>query len=191
MQNQDNNNTEIQLRVIKTARNEQAINKAAEQGFRLLVKPVVPSPEIRVKFAVSQNKLTGKITVAHDFRDRNIDSLIKPVLELPEPTQEEIEEFRRTFPNVQYIEPVVDQETVIGWTYYYPYQFESPFAAYLVPPDIKVGEKVMLEDLIEDVVSHTWNQGDTFRLKSCAAVWGGQDFVIVDEPIGNRVAIIG
>ena len=88
MQNQDNNNEESQLRVIKTARSEQAINEAAEQGFRPLVKPVVPSPEIRTKFAVSQNKITGKITVAHDYRDRNIPGLIKPTSELPEQTQE-------------------------------------------------------------------------------------------------------
>jgi hypothetical protein len=191
MQTEENSNEKSQLRVIKTARSEQSINEAAEQGYRPLVKPIIASPEIKTKFSVSQNKLTGKITVAHDFRDRNIESLIKPVIKLPEQTQEEIDDFRRTFPNVQYLKPVVNQETVIGWTFYYPYQFENPFAAYLVPPDIKIGEKVILEDLIEDVVSHTWNQGDTFRLKSCAAVWGGQDFVILHEPAKVRGSIIG
>jgi hypothetical protein len=168
---QSNNNEESQLRVIKTARTEQAINQAAEQGFRPLIKLVVPSPEIRVKFAVKQDKETGKITVANDFRQ--LDVPIKPVMP-------ELMEFYKP-----------DTDVVIGWTYYYPYQFESPFAAYLVPQDIKVGEKVMLEDLIEDVVSHRWNQGDTFRLKSSAAVWGGQDFVILQDSAKHTEVIIG
>jgi hypothetical protein len=188
---QNNNNEEPQFRVIKTARSEQAINEAAEQGFRPLVKPIIPSPEIRTKFTVIQNRITGKITVAHDYRDRNVPGLIKPTSELPEQTQEEIDDFKRTFPNVQYLEPIVDQETVIGWTFYYPYQFESPFAAYLVPQDIKVGEKVILEDLIEDVVSHSWNQGDTYRLPSCNAVWNGTDFTLQHEPNERANHIIG
>jgi hypothetical protein len=171
MQNQENNNTESQLRVVKTARTEQAINEAAEQGFRPLIKPVVPSPEIKVKFAIKQDKETGKITVANDFRQ--LDIPIKPVMP-------ELLEFYKP-----------DTSVVIGWTYYYPYQFESPFAAYLVPQDIKVGEKVMLEDLIEDVVSYSWNQGDTFRLKSCAAIWGGQDFVILHKPAKGSASIVG
>lgn len=171
MQNQDNHNKESKLRVIKTARTEQAINEAAEQGFRPLVKPVVPSPDIKAKFAIKQDKETGKITVANDFRQ--LDIPIKPVM--PE--------------LIEFYKP--DTDVVIGWTYYYPYQFENPFAAYLVPPDIEVGEKVVLEDLIEDVVSHSWNQGDVFRLKSCAAVWGGQDFVILHEPRKDTGSLIG
>lgn len=45
----------------------------------------------------------------------------------------------------------------IGWTYYYPYQFKLPFAAYLVPKDIQIGERVILTDLIEDFVGARWN----------------------------------
>jgi hypothetical protein len=166
MQKQENNNEESQLRVVKTARTEQAINEAAKQGFRPLVKPVVPSPDIKVKFAVKQDKETGKITVANDFRQ--LDIPIKPVMP-------ELLEFYKP-----------DTSVVIGWTYYYPYHFESPFAAYLVPQDIKVGEKVMLEDLIEDVVSHSWNQGDTYRLESCKATWDGKEFILQRDPV--RVA---
>jgi hypothetical protein len=179
------------MRIIKTARTEKAINDAVEQGFRALVKPVIPSPDIRAKFAISQDKATGKIRVAHDFRDRHISINIKPVIELPTPTQEEMEEFRRTFPNVEYLTPPDESETVIGWTDYYPYNFESPFAAYLVPTDIQIGEKVILEDLIEDVVSHSWNQGDTYRLQSCAAVWDGKELKLQYERNHHNKQVIG
>lgn len=59
---------------------------------------------------------------------------------------------------------------------FYPHSFPSPYAAYLIPPDLKPGDEVWLEDLIEDVVGATWNQGPQFRLDACAAVWNGEDF---------------
>ena len=69
-------------------------------------------------------------------------------------------------------------DEVIGFTFYYPHNFPSPFAAYLVPPDLQIGEVVILIDLIEDLKGSGWNQGDAYRLKSCEAEWNGNDFVI-------------
>lgn len=65
---------------------------------------------------------------------------------------------------------------------YYPYNFPNPFAAYLVPPDIAVGEQVWLEDLIEDVVAVWGNQGYRPRLDAAAAVWNGTEFEISFDP---------
>jgi hypothetical protein len=68
-------------------------------------------------------------------------------------------------------------------------QFLSPFAAYLLPPDIVVGEIVILEDLIEDIVGAR-HKMHTYRLASAEAMWNGERFVIshdsyrVDETIG-------
>lgn len=61
------------LRVIKTARTEDAINKAAKAGFRPLIRPVKPSKKIRSKFCVWQNQITGEIEVAGDFRGCHFD----------------------------------------------------------------------------------------------------------------------
>ena len=72
-------------------------------------------------------------------------------------------------------------ETVIDWVFYYPYHFESPYAAYLIPEDIEIGEKVFLDDVIEDIVTRRWNQGNTWRLKNVEAVWNGEDFDISQE----------
>lgn len=69
-----------------------------------------------------------------------------------------------------------DFTLVIPWTRYYPYKHELPFAAYIIPKDIKVGERVYLKDLIEDLIESRWNQGDVYRLQSCIAVWNGEDF---------------
>ncbi len=48
---------------------------------------------------------------------------------------------------------------------------------YLVPVDIKVGERVVLEDLIEDYIGSYIND-IPYRLKQCEAVWNGKDFDI-------------
>lgn len=90
------------------------------------------------------------------------------------------------------IDELDEYETaVIGWTYYYPYTFKAPFAAYLIPKDIQVGERVFIEDLIEDYIGATWNQGDTYRLESCEAIWNGTDLEIQYDPDANRTEFLG
>jgi hypothetical protein len=143
---------------INTARSEQAINAAAADGFRPLLRPVKPSPEIRAKYAVLQDDVSGAITVIHDYR-----------LDIVPP----------------------GSQKVIDFTFYYPYRFESPFAAYLIPPDIRVGEVVFLDDLIEDIVGSSWNQADTCRLKESLAIWDGSDLIIQFDDSTPHAMIIG
>lgn len=146
------------MRIIKTARSLAKINAAAQKGLFPLVKPVIPNPEIRSKFAVFQNLETGEISVSGDYRN-----------------------FGLLTGNVKMI---------LDWTFYYPYTFPSPFAAYLIPPDLKKGERVWLEDLIEDIVGESWEQGDNFRLKSAEAIWNGEDLNIQFRP-EDRQSIMG
>jgi hypothetical protein len=82
-------------------------------------------------------------------------------------------------------------ETVIDWTFHYSHQFIVPFAAYLVPKDLPSGTCVMLEDLIEDLVGASWNQGDVYRLESCQAIWDGEDIVIDYQPKRDRSDFVG
>ena len=130
------------LRIIKTARDEEQINLAANNGYFPLMKLVQPSPDISSKFAIRQDKIKGTIEVLGDYRMSD------------------------------------GSDCVIGWTNYYPYNFKSPFAAYLIPKDIKIGERVILEDLIEDIIERQWNQGSAWRLDSCEAIWNGSNFDI-------------
>jgi hypothetical protein len=140
----------MELRVIKTAREEESINSAVDAGYTPLIKRLQKSKEICSKYAIIKNKKTGKIKQVRDFR------------------------FGRYIDSNQY-------EMVLDFEYYYPHNFPSPFAAYLIPPDLEVGEAVWLEDLIEDYVSSVWNQGDVNRLESCEAIWNGKDFEILFE----------
>ena len=146
------------LRVIRTARTKADINNAAKAGYWPLMKPVQASTEIRSKFAVMQDTITGEIDVLGDYRS----AAESPTAKL-----------------------------VIGFTFYYPHHFASPYAAYLVPADLVAGEKVFLEDLIEDLVGGTWNQGDTFRLASAEATWNGKDFVIDDDARSTPAEFVG
>lgn len=157
----ESNNTN-KLRVIKTARTEVKINKAALNGFKPLIKKIVPLDEIRSKYTVYQNKLTGEIVVSGDYRGYDF---------------------------IYYNES--EYEKVIDWSYYYPHAYKLPFAAYLIPDDIKAGERVFIKDLIEDFVGARWNQGDTYRLESCEAIWNGADFEIQFNPETDCSSMIG
>lgn len=75
-----------------------------------------------------------------------------------------------------------DFETVIDWTWYYPENFPEPFAAYMIPKDLKAGEEVWIDDLIEDYVGSEWNQGNTTRKKWAEAIWTGSELEIKFDP---------
>ena len=47
------------FRVIETARNKDSINEAVKNGFRVIIKKVEPSSQIRSKYMVVQHKKTG------------------------------------------------------------------------------------------------------------------------------------
>lgn len=149
------------LRIIKTARDSESINEAARLGFKPLVKKVEPSDEIRCKYKIIQNKKTGEIITYGDYRQE------------------------------MWSDEKHDYLVVIDWTYYYPYKFNSPYAAYLIPKDIAIGEKVIIEDVIEDYVGRRWNQGDTYRLETALAIWNGTDLEIQYIPNDGSYDMIG
>ena len=142
------------LTIIRTARTQDEINAAAQDGFRPLVRPVVPSPEIKSKFSVLQNDETGEIKVIGDFRSAT----------------------------------PAGWHVVIPWTNYYPHNWPEPFAAYLIPPHLAPGERVQLDDLIEDMVGTRWNQGNAYRATTAKAVWTGRD-LLIEEPEDIRMMI--
>ena len=68
--------------------------------------------------------------------------------------------------------------TLVNWTSENPSKFFSPYAAYVIPKDLKKGERVLINDLITNHVSGRWNQGDVYRLSKSEATWTGEDFYI-------------
>jgi len=69
-------------------------------------------------------------------------------------------------------------KTLVNWTYRNPSKFFSPFAAYIVPKDLKSSERVLINDVITNHVSGRWNQGDVYRLSKSEAIWTGRYFDI-------------
>jgi len=172
----DRNDAISNLIVIKTARDIESMNKACLEGFFPLVKQVEPLEMIKNKFAVIQNTKTGEVEMIKDFRSRLRGNETEYLFE---DLDEDLNSKQSKY------------ETVIDWAYYYPYQFNLPFAAYLIPKNLKKGERVFVEDLIEDYIGLAWNQGDTYRLESCEAIWTGRDLEIQYDPKKNISEIIG
>jgi len=71
-----------------------------------------------------------------------------------------------------------EYKTLVNWTSENPSKFFSPYAAYIIPKDLKSGERVLINDIITNHVSGRWNQGDVYRLSKSEATWNGGRFVI-------------
>jgi len=69
-------------------------------------------------------------------------------------------------------------KTLVDWTSKNPSKFFSPYAAYVIPRDLKKGECVLINDVITNHVSGRWNQGDVYRLSKSEAIWTGRYFNI-------------
>lgn len=82
-----------------------------------------------------------------------------------------------------------DFEKIIDQIHVYPYHFNSPFAAYLIPNYLFIGQKVFLEDLIEDFIGTRIQSkfgSSTERLPSAQAIWNGKDIVILEKMISTK-----
>ncbi len=147
-------------RVIKTARTRNAINLAASRGFWPLVKRVVSSHgHISSYCRVWQHRESGEIVVQTDIRYTGIEG--------------NYTEWDMLF-RAEDDEGSTRSNGDLG--YDASNHFPEPFAAYLVPEDIEIGEEVFLEDVIENFIGSRHH--GSYRLSSVAAVWDGSDFVI-------------
>lgn len=149
------------LRVIKTARSMIRINLAVLFGYKPIVKAVKPDENRESKFTIYKNKKTG-----YFFK------LIGDY------------RFGSMYNKNEY-------EQVVYWTFYSSPRHTRPYAAYLIPKDIKIGERVFVKDLIENFVGQTWNQGNSWRLKSCEAIWNGEELEIQFNPEKDVVRMYG
>lgn len=89
------------------------------------------------------------------------------------------------------VKPAPEWKQVLPWRRYHPHFWPSPIAAYLLPPDLEVGDTVWLEDVIEDVEAHYSNQGNIYRLNCCLAVWNGEVFDLLFDKDTDRTVAIG
>jgi len=150
------------LRIIKTARCLEDINKAVDMGFTPLVKELKPLKKLFNTIGVFRNKKTNKIEEAEDYV------------------------VFRQYGEITSYENEDEWELIIPFHSYYPYKFNSHYAAYLIPNDIEKGEKVILEDLIEDYYGGSfWSHH--IRVESLQAIWTGEDFSILYDPEADGI----
>lgn len=134
-------------RVIKTARSLLALREAVDRGCTPMFVPNTETGRTHQKLSVVYDRRQRQLTIAGDYR-----SMVP---------------FDQDQIDLQYGKGA-------GISLWQDLRrHPSPLAAYLLPPDIQVGERVFLEDLIEDRVGSSWNQGDTYRARSGFAVWRG------------------
>lgn len=147
------------LRVIKTARTEKEINDAVKEGYFPLLKKVERDEKIYSRLSVYQNRVTGEIVTFSDLRFL----------------------YRNE-------EKLKDYDEIFSF-HYYPYNFPNPYAAYLIPKDIAEGEKVYLDDVIEDFIgSSHWG---AYRLDKHEAVWNGKDIEVSFNEETDTLHFIG
>jgi len=133
---------------IRTVRDLSQIDELSMAGARLIIKPVILSPEIKQKAEVWRNRRTGSLLLNNDYR-RDMRGEGK------------------------------DWELVIPWFFYRPSPPQGAIAAYMIPLGLMPGDRVYIEDLIEDIPTNVNEaQQDADRLKSAFATWTGTDFTL-------------
>ena len=146
------------LPVVKTARSLIAMEDAHKRGLKVVIRHVDGkfTEKIGDKCIVYQHRYTGAISWSGDYR-------------MPGPDLSEGEKWE-------------DWILVADWFFYRPDR-PFPLAAYLAPGDVQPGQRVWLEDIIEDIPQRRWNQGNSDRLQSTTAIWNGEGFELEEPPI--------
>lgn len=143
------------LPIIITLRNLPAMKSAQQKGFRLIFRDTgEDTSNGEEKYILYQNKHTGALWWSSDYR--------------------------RSAPEPEALHAENDWGIVRDW-FFARSDRQFPLAAYAIPKNIAAGERVFIEDLIEDSFSETWNQGNSERRKSSGATWTGED-LLIDSP---------
>ena len=140
------------LRIVHTARSLASIRDYIEKGYVPFFVSNRESGKVMQKRSIVYLNEHHELYVAGDFRSA-----------------------------IPFSQKAIDEEYGKGAGIYLQRDFSkntSPVAAYMLPEDLENAETVFVEDVIEDHVEASWNQGDTYRLRSCLAVWDGSQLIL-------------
>jgi hypothetical protein len=152
-------------RIIRTARSLQALRAAVNQGLIPYFVPNMESGRTQQKLSIVFDREKGRLSISGHFRSGG--PFDQQQIELRYGKGAGIalrQDFRR---------------------------HSSPVAAYLLPHDIAVEERVYLEDLIEDRVASIWYQGDAYRASTGFAIWRGHELEIERSEDATGFEILG
>lgn len=155
---------------IRTARNLEAMNGGVKQGFRPLVLKAGPTSDVGESCCLFQHRESGRVVATGH-------SLEYPCHQALAALEEELlTEDRAADEILREISALRGEWTEIARFHYRP-DWQFPFAAYLMPRNLKPGQRVFLEDLIQDVpAAHGGPSGAQGRLLSSQATWTGSCF---------------
>lgn len=153
----------INCPIVKTARTASQIN-SNHDGYHVLIRPVYIDEHIRYKVKLTDSE---KGYSGYDYRT-----------------------YMRYDPDGFFNSQSGIPKDPTNW--WFPLKSTFPFAAYLIPEDVKIGQKVYVPDIIQNFIKSSWNQGDVFRLESGYGIWTGHD-IQFDFPTQTKEAtsIIG
>lgn len=137
------------LPVVISLRSLPTMQLAAKAGFRLIFRDVGQSSNFgESKYILYQDSISGELWWSGDLREG--------------------------FPAPQFDGERHDYRLIRSW---FNARSDRPFplGAYAVAPNIAIGQRVFIEDVLEDISVEWWNQGNSHRLTNCTAVWNGED----------------
>jgi hypothetical protein len=156
------------IRIIKTAWDIKSINKAAKEGFRPLLKLAEIHHSSKRYWSAHQNKITGEVVILK--KDKDYEKFNR---ENSEPSN--------------YISKLVCISNDLS-------HIKLSCAAYLIPPDIIIGEEVRIEDVIYSEIERSIRLGylvgnEMFfvggQIKT-NAIWDGNDLIFdMDDAINH------
>jgi hypothetical protein len=141
---------------------------AQKNDFFVLFKNVgTPPPFGEHKFVVMQQNETKEIWWSGDYRTSLFDKAL-------EDEAENLDAYRE------------ENWTIVKNWFFTQCDQPFPLAAYAIPKDLNLGDRVFLLDVIEDVPYVFWNQGNAQKILSTSATWNGKDLEI-DQPEPPRI----
>lgn len=153
------------LPVVQTVFNTYELNKAIEEGFKTIVVKRKSNPQLKLESMIFRNINSGEYAQA---TGRSMIVQYGTELEYPE------DEWELIHKQTGYARP---SSLITNW------------GAYVLPKDIKVGDRVYIEELIEDIVAsafwHSVSPAD-----DAEAIWNGK-YLEIDHAPYDRFHRIG
>ena len=153
------------LPVVQTVFNTYELNNAIEEGFKTIVVKRKSNPQLKLESMIFRNINSGEYAQA---TGRSMNVQYATTLEYPE------DEWELIHKQTGYARP---SSLITNW------------GAYVLPKDIKVGDRVYIEELIEDIVAsafwHSVSPAD-----DAEAIWNGE-YLEIDHAPYDRFHRIG
>ena len=153
------------LPVVKTCYKAHELNQAIQEGHKVCVLQIKESPELKLKGLLLRNRTSGVYSLVSD---RTMFVQYSNVVEYPEDDWETIHEVNGYARN----RPASE-----GW------------GAYILPLGVQPGDRVYIEDLIEDIVAQSfwYSVGPAVDGEG---IWNGTTLEI-DHKMYRRFTLIG